>query len=91
MASVASDLTVAIENFGFGTATVKVGDTLTWTNVDGVAHTVTAGSGGRSNGGFDSGFVDPGGSFQVKFDQPGRFSYTCTLHPFMSDTVMVTP
>ena len=76
---------------GFGTATVKVGDTLTWTNVDGVAHTVTAGSGGRSNGGFDSGFVGPGGSFQVKFDQPGRFSYTCTLHPFMSDTVMVTP
>jgi len=91
MASVASDLTVAIENFGFGTATVKVGDTLTWTNVDGVAHTVTAGFGGRSNGGFDSGFVGPGGSFQVKLDQPGRFSYTCTLHPFMSGTVMVTP
>ena len=90
-ASVAGDLTVAIENFGFGAATVKAGDTLAWTNVDGVAHTITSGSRGRASGDFDSGLVGPGGSFQVKFDQPGLFSYTCTLHSFMAGTVVVTP
>ncbi len=89
--SVAGDTTVNIENFGFGNATISAGETLAWSNADGVAHTVTAGSGGRSDGGFDSGLVGPGASFQVTFDEPGRFSYTCTLHAFMSGVVVVTP
>ena len=89
--SVGGDATVNIENFGFGNATIGVGETLAWSNADGVPHTVTAGSGGRSDGGFDSGLMGPGASFQVTFDQPGRFAYTCTLHAFMSGVVVVTP
>ena len=89
--SAGGDTTVNIENFGFGNATISAGETLAWSNADGVAHTVTAGSGGRSDGGFDSGPMSPGASFQVTFDQPGRFSYTCTLHSFMSGVVVVTP
>ena len=89
--SVAGDTTVNIENFGFGNATISAGETLAWSNADGVAHTVTAGSGGRSDGGFDSGLVGPGASFQVTFDEPGSFAYTCTLHAFMSGVVVVTP
>ena len=88
---VAGDTTVNIENFGFGNATISAGDTLAWSNADGVAHTVTAGSGGRSDGGFDSGLVGPGASFQLTFDEPGSFAYTCTLHSFMSGVVVVTP
>ena len=89
--SVGVGTTVNIENFGFGNATISAGDTLAWSNADGVPHTVTAGSGGRSDGGFDSGLMDPGASFQVTFDEPGRFAYTCTLHSFMSGVVVVTP
>ena len=89
--SVAGDTTVNIENFGFGNATISAGETLAWSNADGVSHTVTAGTGGRSDGGFDSGLMSPGASFQTTFDQPGRFAYTCTLHSFMSGVVVVTP
>ena len=89
--TVAGDRTVNIENFGFGNATINAGDTLAWSNADGVAHTVTAGTGGRSDGGFDSGLMGPGASFQVTFDEPGQFAYTCTLHSFMSGVVVVTP
>ena len=89
--NVGGEFTVPIENFAYGEATVSAGGSLTWTNVDGVGHTVTAGSRGRSEGGFDSGYVAPGGSFELAFDAPGRFSYTCTLHSFMSGTVIVTP
>jgi plastocyanin len=88
--SVGGEFTVPIENFDYGDATVTAGESLTWTNVDGVGHTVTAGFRGRSSGGFDSGYVAPGGSFELKFDEPGRFAYTCTLHSFMSGTVVVT-
>ena len=88
--NVGGEFSVPIENFAYGDASVSVGESLTWTNVDGVGHTVTAGTRGRSSGGFDSGYVAPGGSFELTFDEPGRFSYTCTLHSFMSGTVIVT-
>ncbi len=88
--TVGDELSVPIQNFAYGDATVRAGESLTWTNVDGVGHTVTEGSRGRGEGGFDSGYVAPGGSFELTFDEPGRFSYTCTLHSFMSGTVLVT-
>ena len=84
-------LTVLIESFSFETTHVKVGDTLAWTNVDGVPHTVTAGVRGAPTGAFDSGTIVPGQSFAVTFDQPGEYRYTCTIHPFMTGTVSVSP
>ena len=77
--TVAGDMTVNIENFGFGNATISAGETLAWSNADGVAHTVTAGTGGRSDGGFDSGLMGPGASFQITFDEPGQLHLH--LHP----------
>ena len=88
--NVGGEFSVPIENFAYGEATVRAGESLTWTNVDGVGHTVTEGARGRAEGRFDSGYVAPGGSFKLEFDEPGRFSYTCTLHSFMSGTVIVT-
>ena len=81
--------TVSIRNFGFEQSTVKAGDALAWTNVDSVPHTVTAGSRGQGTGDFDSGPIAPGQSFAVRFDQPGEYDFTCTLHPFMTATVVV--
>ena len=79
---------VAIENFAFAPASIKVGETLTWTIVDGVPHTVTSGSEG-DGADFDSGLIGPGQSFSVRFDEPGRYPYVCALHPTMTGMVVV--
>ena len=82
--------TVSIQNFGFERSMLKAGEVLAWTNVDGVPHTITSGSRGQASGEFDSGPIAPGQSFAVRFDRPGEYSFTCTLHPFMTATVVVT-
>ena len=80
---------LSIENFSHREAEVKVGGTVVWTNLDGVPHTVTSGSQGVAEEGFDSGNIVPGQSFVLRFDQPGKYSYTCTLHPSMNGVIVV--
>ncbi|MBV8994925.1 MAG: cupredoxin domain-containing protein [Pseudonocardiales bacterium] len=79
---------VAIQTFAFSPAivTVKVGTTVTWTNRDQDAHTATA-----MSGAFHSPTLNTGQSYQYTFTTPGRFEYLCTIHPFMTATVVVTP
>lgn len=76
--------TVVIANLAFDPATITVptGTTVAWTNDDAVPHTVTS-----TDGAFDSGIFDPGGSFAFTFNEPGSFSYVCQLHPQMQGTV----
>lgn len=97
---------VTIRDFTFTPAnvTVKVGQSVRWTNQGGTTHTVTA-----DDGSFDSGSIGapgapdpygngsaPGGSFTFVFNQAGTFHYHCKLHPpaqypgFVG-TVTVTP
>ncbi|NUP48221.1 MAG: cupredoxin family copper-binding protein [Catenulispora sp.] len=81
---------VAISGFAFGPAalTVKVGTTVTWTNKDSDAHTVTSqGSGGP----LQSKALATGESYSYTFTAPGTYAYLCTIHPFMTATVTVTP
>jgi plastocyanin len=82
----AAGASVQIMNFAFNPAsvTVKVGDTVTWTNGDSIAHTVTA-----DDGSFDSGNIDPGKSFTFTFTKAGTFSYHCNIHPNMTAQVTV--
>jgi plastocyanin len=65
---------------------VPAGTTVTWVNAGLAPHTATA-----SNGSFDSGFVQPGGSFAYTFDAPGEYVYFCRPHVFigMTGTVVV--
>jgi len=86
-APVAAD-TVSIKNFAFAPAnvTVKVGTTVTWTNTDQEAHTVTA-----KNGAFTSPALSNGSTYHYTFTKPGTYDYLCTIHPFMTATVVVTP
>jgi plastocyanin len=81
--------TVAITNFAFSpaVATVRVGSTITWTNQDGEPHTVTSKDG---SGLLRSPSLNTGESFTFTFTKPGRFEYLCTIHPFMTATVVVT-
>ncbi|MGB9047449.1 MAG: cupredoxin family copper-binding protein [Pseudonocardiaceae bacterium] len=80
---------VSIQNFAFSPAivTVKAGTTITWTNRDQDSHTVTAMPGGP----FHSPTLNTAQSYQYTFTTPGRFDYLCTIHPFMTATVVVTP
>ena len=87
----AKDNTSHIKDFGFENITLNKGAVLQWTNTDTVVHTVTSGLDDLSSDGFDSGKLSPGSSFQLKFDQPGKYSFTCTLHPFMTGMVLVNP
>jgi plastocyanin len=85
-----SGTTVAITNFAFSPAslTVKAGTKVTWTNKDGDAHTVTStGSGGPLN----SPAMNTNDTFSFTFTTPGTFNYLCTIHPFMTAVVTVTP
>jgi plastocyanin len=63
---------------------VPVGTPVVWTNIGGQAHTVTA-----TDGSFDTGMVDPGGSAPLSFDTPGLFAFICTPHPWMKGSVAV--
>lgn len=80
---------MTIQNFAFGpnAITVKAGTTVTWTNLDSAAHTVTA-----DDGSFDSGQIVQNQTFSHIFNTPGTVTYHCSNHPGMAQaTVMVTP
>jgi len=82
----ASAQAVSIQNFAFNpaTLTVPVGTTVTWTNNDSTAHTVTA-----DDGSFKSGNVDPGATFSFTFSTAGTFNYHCEIHPNMTASITV--
>jgi plastocyanin len=77
---------VTIKDFAFGPATlsVAVGSTVTWTNADSAAHTVTA-----DDGSFDSKSLAAGSTFSQTFDTAGTFAYHCSIHPNMTASVDV--
>ncbi|HYB84540.1 MAG TPA: cupredoxin domain-containing protein [archaeon] len=66
------------------TVVIGVNNTVVWTNNDNEPHTVTA-----SDGSFDSGNMNPGGTFTYTFTRPGTYSYICTYHPWMRGFVTV--
>jgi nitrite reductase (NO-forming) len=86
----------ASENaFDPNTVTVKVGDTVTWTNGDATMHTVTSGTSdgtaGTPDGTFDSGFLAEGATWSYTFTEAGEFPYYCLPHPWMIGKVIVEP
>ena len=64
--------------------TVKAGSTVTWTNKDDEPHTVVS-----DTGMFKSGGMDTNESFSYKFDKPGTYRFTCSIHPRMVGTIVV--
>ena len=64
--------------------TIKVGDTVTWTNQDPIQHDVVA------NGGqFKSQLLNKGQTFSFTFTKAGTYPYYCAIHPGMTGTVVV--
>jgi plastocyanin len=75
---------VFIQGMAFNpqTITVTAGTTITWTNKDQVAHTVTS-----TTGLFDSGSINTNGTFTHTFTATGTFSYYCKIHTYMTGSV----
>lgn len=73
--------------------TIKPETTVAWTNTDNTAHTVTSGrpSGNDTGSVFDSGEIGPDGTYSFIFMSPGAYDYYCTLHPWMTGQVIVSP
>ncbi len=68
------------------TLTIKRGATVTFTNRDIAAHTVTF-----TAGGWDSGSIAANGTWQRRFDTVGAYDYKCSIHPTMQATINVVP
>ena len=75
---------VTIKNFAFSPKeiTIKVGDTITWTQEDTVHHTTTGGI-------WDSVDLGQGQTYSKTFDKAGTYDYICTIHPSMKGKVIV--
>lgn len=78
---------VSIQGSSFNPATLNlvVGDTVLWTNKDGINHTVTSDTGSELN----SGTLTTNQTYQHVFTTSGTFGYHCTVHPSMAGTVNV--
>ncbi len=73
-----------------GSLVVPVGTTVTWSNEDTAAHTVTSGTlTDGSSGLFDTGLFAPGATFEHTFDAAGTYDYYCIVHPWMTGVVTV--
>jgi plastocyanin len=85
---------IGMQNIQFDPAdvTIKPGETVTWTNDEGVAHDVekTSGPGPKFSSGPEGGMME-GDTFAHTFDQPGTYEYVCRVHaPGMAGTIEVT-
>jgi plastocyanin len=78
--------TITVKNFMFSPVplTVSAGSTVTWTNLDDEPHTAVS-----DTGLFRSGAMDTHESFSFKFDKPGTYHFTCSIHPRMVGTIIV--
>jgi len=87
--STASTGAITIQNMMFTPPQISIrkGGTVTWTNNDSTAHTVTD---DLSNvGGPASGDIQPGSTYSFTFNKTGSFQYHCSIHPSMRGTIVV--
>jgi plastocyanin len=85
----ASGLHVVMKDLAFSpkATKAKVGQTITWTNQDQVDHNVSYVSGPKFK---SSGNLGVGRTFSLKLTQAGVIHYVCTIHPFMTATIVVS-
>jgi len=77
---------ILIKDFMFApdSLTIKAGTTVTWANKDDEPHSVVS-----DTGLFRSGARDTDETFSFKFDKPGTYHFTCSIHPKMVGTIIV--
>lgn len=82
-----NSLNIQINNFAFNPSETKIkkGETVTWTNLDDAAHTVTSQTGMELN----SEALNKGEIFTHTFSQSGIYDYHCKFHPRMKGKIIV--
>lgn len=70
--------------YDFDTLTVAPGELITFRNGDTIAHTLTA-----DDGLFDSGSIEPGGTWVTSYDGPRTIDVHCDIHPSMQATIVI--
>ncbi len=75
---------VKIIDFSFYPADVTIvkGGTVTWSQKDGISHTVTGGD-------FSSSKLNQGQTYSHTFNEAGTYDYWCTIHSSMRGKVTV--
>ncbi len=76
---------IASMQFQPATIRVKSGETVTWINQEAMPHTVTS----PSSGLLASDRLNRGGSYEHTFQEPGTYTYYCSLHPSMVGKIIV--
>lgn len=70
------------------TMTIRVGDTVTWTNEDQAPHDVVTSAGPAA---LQSPMLETGQSWTYTFTVAGTYSYYCSIHPDMRAQITVLP
>lgn len=83
------NVSIAMFMYNPSPTTVKVGDTVTWTNTDEILHTATSGAPAAATGVFDVTMDGPGTSGTHTFTEAGRFEYFCSRHNSMRGELTV--
>jgi plastocyanin len=75
---------ITIKNFQYSPDPIVVtaGDTITVTNDDGTAHTLTA-----DHGTFDTGNLGDGAETTITVAAPGTYAYHCDIHNYMTGKI----
>ena len=75
---------ISIINFSFDQSTLNInkGDTVTWTNNDDAPHQI-------SGNNLNSLVLNKGQTFSHTFTEIGTTDYHCSIHPFMTGTIIV--
>jgi plastocyanin len=80
---VAAGVTISGFKFSPATLTVSAGQQVNVMNSDGVTHTFTSSA-------WDSGDIQPGASYTLTAPtQAGSYQFHCSIHPFMTGTLVV--
>ncbi len=82
-ADVTHTVTMEDDRFAPATLVIDVGDTVVWRNDGDLTHTTT------SADNWDSGDLEPGGSFTFTFTRAGRYEYLCLHHDEMRGVIVV--
>ena len=80
--------TVVIKDFKFtpSSLSVAVGTKVKFINEDSTPHTAT---GTGSSALINSGNLNQNQTYTVTFTKAGTYTYSCTIHPYMTGTVVV--
>ena len=79
--------TITIQSMQFQPATITVvpGTEITWVNMDTTSHSVVSDNGTS----FNSGSINPKGTYVYVANQNGSITYHCPIHPQMKGTIQV--